>query len=74
MTRRERLIKFIENFYSPWELRRTVFHSYGHRGLQITLDDMTDEALERFADGLRWDFWFRRKLNRQNREIARARG
>lgn len=74
MTRRERLIKFIGNLYASHELDRIVFNGYGHHGIWITPDDLTDEALERLAARVRAEFWSFRRMNRQNRERARARG
>jgi hypothetical protein len=72
MTRRERLIKFIGNLYASHELERIVFNGYGHHGIWITPDDLTDEALARLASRVSEEFWSYRRMNRQNRERARV--
>lgn len=72
-TRRERLLKFIDKFYPNSEQWSLAFRCYGHAGIIIIPNDLTDTALERFAARLRSEFWFSKKLRRQNRAAALAR-
>lgn len=72
MTRRERLIKFIE----PWardlpQLYRPHIGSSG-LGFRLMLEHLTDRALELLAGEIVDHFWRTKRHNRQNRERMRA--
>lgn len=73
MTRRERLIEFID----PWTewCPRQYEPRVGAPGLgyALKLNQLTDESLEELAGLIVHDFWWTKRLNRLNREIARAR-
>lgn len=69
LNRRVRLLKFIGLFYPSYEQTRQVFDGYGRSGITIRPTDLIDDALERLAERLRSDFWFTKRLNRQNRAI-----
>lgn len=60
--RRERLLVFI----MPWaDCQPRYKVSIGHQWVSINV--LTDEALEKLASVIRDDFWRERRLNRLNR-------
>lgn len=73
MDRRERLLRFIEKFYSSYERFDYAFRRYARDGIQIGFEDLTDATLERFADHLRREFWTSKRFIRENRAIIAKR-
>lgn len=68
LNRRERLLAFIK----PWADCRPAYRlRLGDVGIRHCW--LTDEALEMIAGRICRDFWFERKINRQNRAISAAR-
>lgn len=65
--RRDRLIRFIE----PWLGTHRQYQPRIGDG-HLSLDCLTNAALEILAQRIARDFWFTRRINRENRRIARV--
>lgn len=68
MIRRERLLRFIDYVGAD---RRQYVVTIGD--CRVKRDALTDDMLEQLAERVRLDFWFERKINRQNRAIYASR-
>lgn len=73
MTRRERLLKFINNFYASYERGGWIGQGYGRSGVALDFEDLTDAALERLAARLRVEYWQHKGMCRRNRAAMRER-
>lgn len=68
-TDRERLIRFIQPWVDARPTQYTPRIGYAGLGYTLSLDDLTDVALDKLAVRIVGAFWWDRKNNRENRRI-----